>query len=182
MTDPFDLFDVEPAYDLDLGELERRHRNLSRALHPDRYAGRPAAERRQALGRSIEVNDAWRVLRDPVRRAEALLARLGAPASENQSPPTDEELLMEMLELREELSTARQKHDPEAVIRVSGKVRQRQARLSDRMAADFRAALDQKAESVEGRDRFDTLLQQLAELRYYRKFLEDAAVVEDELY
>jgi uncharacterized membrane protein YgaE (UPF0421/DUF939 family) len=87
-----------------------------------------------------------------------------------------------MLELREELSTARQKHDPEAVIRVSGKVRQRQARLSDRMAADFRAALDQKAESVEGRDRFDTLLQQLAELRYYRKFLEDAAVVEDELY
>jgi molecular chaperone HscB len=182
MTDPFDLFDVDPAYDLDLGELERRHRDLSRALHPDRYAGRPAAERRQALGKSIEVNDAWRVLRDPVRRAEALMARLGAPVQETGAPPTDEELLMEMLELREELSNARQQRDPEAVIRVSGKVRQRQARLTDSMAADFRAALDKEVGSAEDRGTLDALLRKLAELRYYRKFLEDAAVVEDELY
>jgi len=182
MTDPFDLFGVDPAYDLDLGTLERRHRDLSRALHPDRYAGRPAAERRQALSRSIEVNDAWRALRDPVRRAEALLARLGAPFQENQSPPTDQDLLMEMLELREELSTARQKRDPEAVIRVSGKVRQRQARLTECMAAGFRAALERQSARVEVRVDVDALHGQLAELRYYRKFLEDAAVVEDELY
>ncbi len=182
MTDPFDLFDVDPAYDLDLGVLERRHRDLSRALHPDRYAGRPADERRQALGKSIEVNDAWRVLRDPVRRAEALLTRLGALVQESQSPPTDQELLMEIMDLREELSAARQKHDPEAVIRVSGKVRQRQAQLTDRMAADFRVALDRQAVAARGRDVLDALLRQLAELRYYRKFLEDAAVVEDELY
>ena len=182
MTDPFDLFDVEPAYDVDLGALERRHRDLSRALHPDRYAGRPPAERRQALGRSIEVNDAWRVLRDPVRRAEALLARLGVSAQENQSPPTDQALLMEMMDLREELSDARQKRDPEAVIRVSGRVRQRQAKLTERMAADFRQALDRQSTSPAERAAPDDLLRQLAELRYYRKFLEDAAVVEDELY
>ncbi len=68
-ADPFDTLGVEPRFDLDLAALERRHRDLSRALHPDRYAGAPAAERRLALGRAIDANEALRVLKDPIRRA-----------------------------------------------------------------------------------------------------------------
>ena len=36
--DPFALLGVERRFDLDLKVLEKTHRELSRALHPDRYA------------------------------------------------------------------------------------------------------------------------------------------------
>ena len=58
--DPFETLGVEPRFDLDLTALEKRHRELSGALHPDRYTGRPASERRMALDRAIKVNEAWR--------------------------------------------------------------------------------------------------------------------------
>src|SRR5689334_12410104 len=80
--DPFEVFGIPPRFEVDLAALELRHRDLSKALHPDRYAGAPAAERRLALNRAIEVNEAWRVLREPVKRAEALFARAGVPVGE----------------------------------------------------------------------------------------------------
>ncbi len=40
-----------------------------------------------ALGRAIEVNEAFRILKDPVRRAEALLALHGVQSGEGKEPP-----------------------------------------------------------------------------------------------
>src|SRR5262245_41178207 len=86
MIDPFETLGVEPRYNLDLRALEQRHRDLSKALHPDRYASAPAAERRLSLSRAIDVNEAFRALRDPVRRAEALVRRAGVPVGETAEP------------------------------------------------------------------------------------------------
>ena len=94
MADPFDTLGVEPRFDLDSSALEQRHRDLSRALHPDRYTGAPAAERRLSLGRAIDVNEAFRVLKDPIRRAEALLRRAGVPVGEISEPRPPPDLLM----------------------------------------------------------------------------------------
>src|SRR5690242_15718215 len=114
MSDPFDTLGVEPRFDLDPDKLAERHRDLSRTLHPDRYAGAPAAERRMALGKAIEVNDAYRVLKDPVRRAEALLRRAGVPVGETVEPKPSQALLMDMMERREELADARRAKDLQA--------------------------------------------------------------------
>ena len=54
--------------------VEKTHRELSRALHPDGTSSAGASERRAALSKAVEVNEAWRIVRDPIRRAEALLA------------------------------------------------------------------------------------------------------------
>ncbi|GIT46418.1 MAG: hypothetical protein Ct9H300mP12_10030 [Acidimicrobiales bacterium] len=48
-------------------ELRDAYRGLARRLHPDRVAD-PAA-RRSAADRMAKVNEAWRVLGDPGRRA-----------------------------------------------------------------------------------------------------------------
>ncbi len=63
MNDPFDLLGIAPRFDLDLPAIELRHRELSKALHPGSlHTGAPAAERRMALSRAIDVNEAFRVV------------------------------------------------------------------------------------------------------------------------
>ena len=82
MTDTFTTHGIEPALDIDVRAVEARHRELSRALHPDRFSQAPANERRMALSRAIEVNEAWRAIRDPIKRGEALFRYIGVPGGE----------------------------------------------------------------------------------------------------
>jgi len=171
VTDPFQTLGVEPAFTLDLPALEQRHRELSRALHPDRFAGRPASERRQALSRAIEVNEAFRTLRDPVQRAEAMLRRLGVVRQEGQEPKPDADFLMEVMELREALTEARRAGDLARVRELAAGVEGSAARAREALAELF-ASKPVPVQVVERR---------LGELRYFRRFLEEAHAIEDEI-
>lgn len=170
MHDPFDTMGVEPRFDLELDKLAERHRDLSRALHPDRYAGAPAAERRMALGKAIEVNDAYRVLKDPVRRAEALLRRAGVPVGETSEPKPSQALLMDMMEQREELADARRAKDLQAVQKLAASVRTREKAVLNKLGQTL-AALDNAAPA----------LSHLGELRYLRRFLDEVSAIEEDL-
>ena len=143
--DPFDTLGVEARFDLDLPAVEKTHRELSRALHPDRYVGASASERRAALGKAVEVNEAWRILRDPIRRAEALLALRGVTLDERRETKADPEFLMEMLEQREALAEAKQARDLEARTAHGGAIEQRsrgvEAALTEGFARGEAAAL-----------------------------------------
>jgi molecular chaperone HscB len=171
VTDPFQTLGLEPVFDLDSALLERRHRELSRALHPDRYAGRPASERRDALGRAIEVNHAFRRLKDPVGRAEALLERLGHPVGETGAPPADPMLLMEVMERREALGDARSKRDIDAVRTLARGVSERERNCVAALSRAF-------AESPPDLGRAEKAL---GELRYHRRFLDEVGSIEDEM-
>jgi molecular chaperone HscB len=182
MSDPFATLGLEPAFDLDLGEVEKRHRDLSKALHPDRYAGRGAAERRQALGKAIEVNEAWRIVRDPLRRAEALLEKLGLAVEDGQEPKADPALLMDMLERREELASAARTKDADKLRKLARGVELAETALLGKLSAAFQRAISARNGTREAsRGEGDEILAVLGELRYYRRFLDEAAALEDEL-
>jgi molecular chaperone HscB len=166
--DPFATLGVEPRFDLDLGEVAQRHRELSRALHPDRYTGAPATERRLALSRAIEVNDAFRLVKDPIRRAEALLVRAGVPVGETSEPKPSPALLMDMMEQREELGAARRAKDLAAVLELGAAMRARED-----------AVLRALGQALGGEPR--TALPYLGELRYIRRFLDEVSAIEEEL-
>jgi hypothetical protein len=51
------------------GDIRRAYLDLARALHPDRTLGASASEADVASRRMQEVNEAWRVLREPASRA-----------------------------------------------------------------------------------------------------------------
>jgi len=173
-SDPFEILGMEPRFDLDLRALEQRHRDLSRALHPDRYAGAPSAERRLALSRAIDVNEALRVLKDPIRRAEALLARAGAAVTETGGPKPTPSFLMEVMELREELAEAGRALDLGRVGKLAAAMRGRQEDVERRLGA----ALD------EGRgdpQKITAAVPVLGELRYIRRFLDEVSAIEEEL-
>ena len=164
MTDPFTALGVAPRYDLDLGALERQHRALSRALHPDRYAGRARGERREALGRAIAVNQAWRVLRDPVGRAEALLETLGL--GDGAEPPASPEFLLELMEERETLAEARSARDLPRVQRLASAMREQETALVGELGREFAGLGAQPDPEAVAR-----LRQKLGELRYCRRYL-----------
>jgi molecular chaperone HscB len=115
--DYFTFFGLPRKLSLDLQDLERRFRELSRKFHPDYYYNASPAERLASLERSSYLNDAYRALRSPVSRIEHLLAIEGlAPAkSEDLSagsgsatakvPPA---LLEEVFALNEELDEIRE--------------------------------------------------------------------------
>jgi len=165
---PFDSLGIEPRYDLDLVAAAQRHRDLSRTLHPDRFVGRPASERRLALSKSIEVNEAWRKLRDPVSRAEALLAHHGIACGEDADAKAGPDLLMEMMEHREALAEARANRNAEQLARLTSTMREREHDVVHALTEAF-------SRDLSGAPRL------LGELRFVRRFLEQAATVEDEL-
>lgn len=167
-TDPFDVLQLQPRFDLDEATLEKRHRDLARTLHPDRFVGHGASERRAALSKSIEVNEAFRVLQDPVQRAEALLFRAGIDAAAQSNTPSDPAWLMDVMEQREALMQAQQSHDRQALKQLVQGAKQQQSELIEEVGRAFETAAVQA-------------LQPLAKLRYIKRFLEQAEIVEDEL-
>jgi len=169
-VDPFETLGVEPVFSLDLESLERRHRDLSRTLHPDRHATSGAAERRMALGRAIEVNEAFRILKDPVRRAEALLALRGVQSGEGKEPPASPSLLMEVMERREALADVRQTKNEAELTRLIAEVRSEAARAEAALGREFASVGPNSAE----------ILKRIGELRYYRRFLDEAASIADD--
>ncbi len=81
--DYFFVFDLEPRLNLDLAVLEREFHRLSRKLHPDRFARAGDNEKLWSLADTALLNDAYRTLKDPLRRTEYLLKLRGAKMDES---------------------------------------------------------------------------------------------------
>jgi molecular chaperone HscB len=89
-VDYFIFFGLPRKLNLDLAALEREFYSLSRKLHPDLYTGRDSREQEWSLQRSSTLNDAYRALKDPIRRTEYLL-RLEGVELEGQSRAATEQ-------------------------------------------------------------------------------------------
>jgi molecular chaperone HscB len=84
----FEIFSLPPHLAIDTSTLENAFYALSRKLHPDRFASRPAAEQDAALAEASRLNDAYRTLRDPIARTEYLLKLEGIEMEEQSSAAT----------------------------------------------------------------------------------------------
>src|SRR5207237_9329058 len=104
VLDKFAVLGLPRAYELDERALEETFRALSRKLHPDRFVRATPRERRFSLEQTTILNDANRTLRDPVKRAEHLLALRGvkvAGEERGSSASMPEEFLEQAMEERE---------------------------------------------------------------------------------
>jgi molecular chaperone HscB len=134
MTTYFAIFSLPPHLVVDTPALEKSFYALSRRLHPDRFASRPAAEQEAALAESSRLNDAYRTLKDPIARTEYLLKLEGVELEEQSSAATaqaratgttkkqvvPEDLLEEAFELNmqlEEMRVAKKMGDDDPQLR-----------------------------------------------------------------
>ena len=103
----FELLGIPPTYDVSADTLRQHYLSVSRGVHPDRHADVGGA---LSVRLSAQLNEAFRVLADPILRAEYLLELAGgaSAATQRDVPP---EVLADTLELREELQEARLEDD-----------------------------------------------------------------------
>jgi molecular chaperone HscB len=91
---------------IDPQKLEEKFYELSRAFHPDFYQNKSETEQAISLSNAATLNTAYRTLRDPIQRAEYLIAiEAGAVKEIRTSPPAD--LFEEILELQDTLEEYR---------------------------------------------------------------------------
>ena len=154
-SDKFAALGFEPSFD-EPGGLDERFRALSRKLHPDRFARATAQERRYSLEQTTRLNDAYKTLKDPVRRAEHLLQLRGVKGDPKMSP----EFLEQTLEDREKLMEAKLAGEP--LDGLAAGVREKR----DRTLREVR-------ELVENGGDLGEAAELLARMRYYARYLDE---------
>ena len=112
----FELFSIPAQFDVDLTLINTRYLELQKILHPDRHASLGAQEQLIAVQKTAELNDAFETLKQPLKRAEYILAEKNIDIRAEQQTLQDPEFLMQQMELREELSEITDAADPEDAI------------------------------------------------------------------
>ncbi len=192
MPNYFEVFSLPSRLQIDAASLETEFYALSRKLHPDRFASKTPPEQEAALAQSSQLNDAYRTLKDPVRRTQYLLKLEGIELEEQSKAATDvaratgeqkkqivpPELLEEVFELNmqlQEMRAARQMGEDEPELRrdlmtakdaFDAKMVETQAELEG-LWARWDAALDSNDEAGKtvARNAMVTLLNKRSYLR-----------------
>ena len=88
-VDYFSFFALPRKLNLDTVLLEREFYELSRKLHPDLCARADKREQEWSLQQSSLLNDAYRTLKDPIKRTEYLLQLEGVQLEEQSKTATE---------------------------------------------------------------------------------------------
>src|SRR4029079_17768612 len=88
-VDYFTFFGFPRKLNIDTAQLEREFYDLSRKLHPDLYARAQTQEQQWSLEQSSQLNDAYRTLKDPIRRTQYLLRLEGIELEEQSKAATE---------------------------------------------------------------------------------------------
>ena len=107
-ADYFAVFGLPRKLWIEISSLEQKFLQLSWKLHPDNFVNASERERELSLKRSSELNDAYRILRDPLARIEYLLEIEGERKEGKKKQQAPPELLEEVFELNESLDELRE--------------------------------------------------------------------------
>ena len=133
MNNPFALFDLPVAFQVDSALLNERYLTLQKSLHPDNFSAASAQEQRLAIQKSSEINDALRILKDPITRADSIIAiNTGEAENPEEKSNNDIDFLMQQMEWRETLENIENRKDTDELTAFTQEINQiRHAILSE---------------------------------------------------
>jgi molecular chaperone HscB len=196
-VDYFTFFGFPRKLNLDTAQLEKEFYALSRRLHPDVFGQAEAQERTWSLEQSSMLNDAYRTLKDPIKRTGYLLRIEGVELEEQSKQATEKaratgelkkqvvppDLLEEVFELNLHLEELRvQKklgEDDPALLEEIGKAKLSLEEKYDALLSELKAEWnhwDQVAEGGTAEDRrtvLDRMLDVLNRRNYVRNLVRD---------
>ena len=143
----FELFGLPVDFQIDEKLMHHNHQKLQLAFHPDRFINGTEQEKRLAVQKAAWINEAYEILKDPVKRARYMLEVGGLEINDDHETTADTDFLMEQIELREEMDQCRTCKDPmRCCDHITGKLDKR----SKEYSADFES-LYEKGELEQAR-------------------------------
>jgi molecular chaperone HscB len=149
----FELFGINPAFDIDCSRLHAEQQRLQAAYHPDRYVSASEHDKRVSVQVASWVN---------------LLEISGADIPDDSTTTSDTEFLMEQIELREQVESCRH---GEGGLQRSYQIETQLAHRADELAREFTshftaAELDKAVASSRKMQFLQRIQQQLSELQF----------------
>jgi len=196
-VDYFTFFGFPKKLNLDMVALEREFYALSRRLHPDMYAQAENQERAWGLEQSSLLNDAYRTLKDPIKRTQYLLRLEGVELEEQSKKATEKarasgelkkqvvppDLLEEVFELNMHLEELRAQkklgEDDPALLEEIGKAKLSLEEKHDALLAELKSDWEKWDEAIDsGTDQErlktrDHMVDVLNRRNYIRNLLRD---------
>lgn len=156
----FTLLSLPAVFALSDEKVEEAWRRAIALVHPDKFASRPAAERRVAEQWAGRINEARDALIDPVSRATLLLQNAGVDVGRETDTRMPGDFLMQQMLWREALEDAGGDAD---------KIR----RLTTEVQASRDELIAQLTRSIDVEHDFDGARSQVRRLMFVEKLLKE---------
>ncbi|OUD13299.1 Fe-S protein assembly co-chaperone HscB [Thioflexithrix psekupsensis] len=169
MTSYFDVFNLPVQFDIDTDKLSVHYRELQRTIHPDKYVNASDRDRRLAIEKATQINDAFETLKNPISRSQYLLQLMGFPVDETDTS-MDAIFLMQQLELREQL--AELKHQAAPLMAMASFLAQIEQALTD--------LTHQLSQQFSQQD-WPSAKKTTRQMQFFKKLREEALRLEEEL-
>lgn len=166
MQNHFELFQLVPQFELDQGQLDAAYRQIQARVHPDKFVNAGSAEQRVAMQWATRANEAYQILKSPLRRASYICELHGVELQAESNTAMPAAFLMQQMEWREELDEART--DVAALLRLETELRDAQRQQIDKIA-------NQMAKSD-----YHEAAQSVRQLMFLEKFGADLAHIADQ--
>ncbi len=108
----FELFALPVSFEVDISSLSERYQDLQRSAHPDKFTNATDRDRRLSMQQASMINEAYQVLKDPLKRAQYLLNLNNVDTHSESNTVMDTAFLMQQMELREALDDIMDASDP----------------------------------------------------------------------
>ncbi len=151
-------------FEIGYKNLEVAYFSLQRKLHPDLFVNKSEKEKSLSLQQTMALNEAFDVLKSPLKRAEYILAMEGLVVNKDgQGIKPSQELLLESLDMRERLHHIKNKEDLRTVAVEAAEER---LKCIDTIKDNFSKA------------KLENAAQNTIRLRYLEKMIEEVKIKE----
>ena len=169
MQNHFELFGLPVQFTIDRQALDKAYKEIQSLVHPDRFVTATEAEKRTAMQWAAMANDAYHILRNPIKRAAYLCELNGYNLNAETHVSMDPLFLMQQIEWRESLENARESRDTA-----------RLEKLDDEQRALRSGQMDIVGKHLDDKQ-FDKAVQEIRKMMFLEKFGEEISLAFDEL-
>lgn len=131
----FELLGLATTFALDMQQLDEAYRALQSRVHPDKFATATGADRRAAMQWAVRANEAYTVLKDPLKRAVHLLELREVDLGAENNTAMDPAFLMAQMEWREAVEDARAAKNIDELDRLLATLRDEKRVRYDKLGA-----------------------------------------------
>ncbi len=134
----FELFGLNPTFDIDLKTLESNYRKIQWESHPDRFVTASNAEKIQSMQTATLANEAYLALKSPGLRGAYLLGLSGIVAIDEKNNQMPADFLMQQIEWREAIEYADHASDIAALEHLLNEISSEAKALQNTLSIEFK--------------------------------------------